>query len=305
LEADHATVFRDNPPPREGYEIGHDHRDMVFMRSIGLGEEPTLQDLFEFNKDVFEWQEPVEVSESEAFGVPAVAARLCDTEGCEYTLMGFVNDEAFYLFTSAETEEELDAFLPTFEQMVASIASEAGAEPTAEATAEPAASVAGDVYELDETYVIPGFGFSMAIPAGWHADTRGEVTLINELESDHATAFREDPPPREGYQISLDHRDAAFMAGIGLGDDATLQDLLDLNKDFFDWQEPLEVSESEAFGVPALAARHFDGEEWGYAVMGFVNEEAFLLGFGAPSEEALDAFLPTWQQMVASIAPEN
>jgi hypothetical protein len=38
--------------------------------------------------------------------------------------MGFVNDEAFYLRSKAKTEEELDAFLPTFEQMVASIAPE-------------------------------------------------------------------------------------------------------------------------------------------------------------------------------------
>jgi hypothetical protein len=91
---------------------------------MGLGEDPTLQDLFELNKRVLGWQEPVEVSETEVFGVPALAARACDTVSCEYALMGFVNDEAFYLRSKAKTEEELDAFLPTFEQMVASIAPE-------------------------------------------------------------------------------------------------------------------------------------------------------------------------------------
>jgi hypothetical protein len=44
-------------------------------------------------------------------------------------------------------------------------AQEAGAEPAVESTS----FVAGDAYELDETYVFPGFGFSMAIPAGWYA----------------------------------------------------------------------------------------------------------------------------------------
>ena len=64
------------------------------------------------------------MSETEVFGVPALAARACGTGSCEYALMGFVNNEAFYLRSMAETEEELDAFLPTFEQMVASIAPE-------------------------------------------------------------------------------------------------------------------------------------------------------------------------------------
>ncbi|UCC51736.1 MAG: hypothetical protein JSV68_21930 [Anaerolineaceae bacterium] len=97
---------------------------MTFMRSMGLVRDPALHDLFELNKNVLEWQEPVEVSETEVFGVQALAARACGSESCEYALMGIVNDEAFYLRSVAETEEELDAFLPTFEQMVASIAPE-------------------------------------------------------------------------------------------------------------------------------------------------------------------------------------
>ena len=183
----------------------------------------------------------------------------------------------------------------------------ASAEPTA-VSDEPAAASdepagAGDEYALGDSYIIDDFGFSIAIPAGWHADTREPITIINELESDHSTAFQGQPPQREGYEISLDHRDASFMAGLGLGEDPSLQDLLELNKGFFNWQEPIEVSETEAFGAPALAVKAFDGEDWGYGLMGFVNDETFLLSLGAPSEEALDAFLPTFEQMVASIAP--
>ena len=184
-------------------------------------------------------------------------------------------------------------------------AQEAGAEPTIEPTAEPTFSVAGDAYELDETYVFPGFGFSMAIPAGWHADAEGPATRINELEADHATAFRDNPPPREGYEILHDHRSMLIMRSMGLGVDPTLQDLFEFNKGILEWQEPVEVSESEVFGVPALAARACDTESCEYALMGFVNDEAFYLRSKAGTEEALDAFLPTFEQMVASIAPEN
>ena len=176
-------------------------------------------------------------------------------------------------------------------------------EAEAEPTIEPTLSVAA--YELDETYIFPDFGFSMAFPAGWHADTRGPVTRINELEADHATAFRDNSPPREGYEIGHDHRDLNFMASIGLDEEPTLQDLFELNKNVFEWQEPIEVSESEVFGVPSLAARSCGTEGCGYTLMGFVNDEAFYLFVGAETEKELDAFLPTFEQMVASIVPEN
>lgn len=52
-----------------------------------------------------------------------------------------------------------------------------------------------------------------------------------------------------------------------------------------------------------LAAKAFDCADWVYALMGIVNEEVFLMTLRARSEEALDAFLPTQDQMVASIAP--
>lgn len=186
-------------------------------------------------------------------------------------------------------------------------AQEAGAEPTIEPTAEPTIepTVSGDAYELDETYVFPGFGFSMAIPAGWHADTQGPATRINEFEADHATAWRDNPPPREGYEILHDHRSMVFMRSIGLGADPSLQDLFEFNKGVLGWQEPVEVSESEVFGVPALAARACNAESCEYALMGFVNDEAFYLRSKAVTEEELDAFLPTFEHMVASIAPEN
>jgi hypothetical protein len=180
-------------------------------------------------------------------------------------------------------------------------AQQAGAEPVV----EPTSSVAGDAYELDETYVFPGFGFSMAIPAGWYAGTDGPATRINELEADHLTAFRDDPPFREGYEILHDHRNMTFMRSMGLGEDPTLQDLFELNKRVLGWQEPVEVSETEVFGVPALAARACDTVSCEYALMGFVNDEAFYLRSKAKTEEELDAFLPTFEQMVASIAPEN
>jgi hypothetical protein len=159
----------------------------------------------------------------------------------------------------------------------------------------------GQALELSERHEIPEFGFSIAYPAGWFAKTLIPVTIINELPADHDTAFDEQQPVAAGYEVTIEHRDMDFMVQLGLVEGATLQELLAFNKNFFPWLEPIEVIESQAFGEPALAVRAADRSAWGYTMMGFVNGQTFLLGFSAPSEESLDAFMPTWQRMVAGI----
>lgn len=157
--------------------------------------------------------------------------------------------------------------------------------------------------ELTETHVFAGFGYSIDYPAGWLAETRGAFTAISELEEDHRRAFIENAPV-EGYQVGLDHQRMTFMRGLGLPNDPSLQDLLALNTEFFELQEPMEVSETVIFGVPALSVKaHSESVGWGFGIMGFVNDEAFLLSLSAPSEEALDEFRPTWNRMLESIEP--
>ena len=126
-------------------------------------------------------------------------------------------------------------------------------------SAEETESLANDEIPLPETYIFPGFGFSINHPAGWSAETRDTFTVITELESDLSTAFQDNGPPAEGAGISLDQRTLAYMRGIGLAEEATLENLFVLNKKFFEWQESIEPEETEAFGAPALAFRTSNG----------------------------------------------
>jgi hypothetical protein len=176
---------------------------------------------------------------------------------------------------------------PTVEQEVASVAD----------------SQSNSGLKLSETYTFPSFGFSIDYPAGWSVETRDTVTIISELESDLQNAFQEDPPPIEGFSLSLDQRSLSFMRGLGLPEEATLEDLLDLNQGFFDWQEPLDIVETEAFGAPALSIMTSDGEVSRNTLMGYAGDRAFLLQFSAPSDQALTDIAPTWNQMLASIQP--
>jgi len=158
-----------------------------------------------------------------------------------------------------------------------------------------------DQFELTETYVVGDFEFSIDYPSGWLADTRAPVTIISELEADHELALQQGEFDLQGYQVSLDHRGMPFMRSIGLPESPTLDDLLGLNRGFFDWQESIEVTELEIFGVPAYSVETSDGSTWGVTLMGIRGDEAFLFGFGAPSEEAREAFMPTWERMLQSI----
>ena len=164
-------------------------------------------------------------------------------------------------------------------------------------------SQSNNTLELSETYTFPGFGFSIDYPAGWSVETQDTFTIISELESDLQNAFQEDPPPIEGFSLSLDQRSLFFMRGLGLPEEATLEDLLDFNQGFFDWQEPLDIVETEAFGVPALSIMTSDGEERSNTLMGYTGDRAFLLQFSTPSDQLLDELTPTWNQMLASIQP--
>lgn len=176
---------------------------------------------------------------------------------------------------------------PTVEQELASVAD----------------SQSNNGLELSETYTFPGFGFTIDYPAGWSVETQGNVTIISELEADLKNAFQEDPPPIEGFNLTLDQRSLSFMRGLGLPEEATLEDLLDLNQGFFDWQEPLDIVETEAFGAPALSIMTSDDEVSHNTLMGYAGDRAFLLQFATPEEKALDSLSPIWSQMMASIRP--
>ena len=90
----------DDPRRDEGYSVSLDHRKVDEMYALGLPEGPTLEDLQELNGRFFGW-EVLETSETTIFGVPALVARVRGREASGISLMGFVNDEAFFLRLNA------------------------------------------------------------------------------------------------------------------------------------------------------------------------------------------------------------
>ena len=147
--------------------------------------------------------------------------------------------------------------------------------------------------ELTETYVFPGFNFSIDHRAGWRTETRGTTTHITELEADQGEG------PVTGYMVHLMHQPAGPMFQ-GVEEAPTLEDLLEANIRFFQWEEPLEALDTEVFGVPALRSTTEEQYGWADIVVGFAGGRAFLLALLAPSSDALSEFLPVWDQMLAS-----
>ena len=161
-------------------------------------------------------------------------------------------------------------------------------------------SSGADEIVLSETYVLPGLGFTIDHPTGWFAETRDTFTVFSEIETDLGDAFRENSSPYEGLVMTMDQRTPDFMLTIGLEEGASLEDLFNLNKGFFEWQEPLEVVEVELFNAPALRVNTSDDEDQIYTFMGFMGDIAFLITLSTPEEQALDTLLPIWSQMLAS-----
>jgi hypothetical protein len=149
--------------------------------------------------------------------------------------------------------------------------------------------------ELSQSAPLSDSGLQIDFPTGWTVRSQGPTTLIEE--HDHAC------DRHDGYCVVSDIRSADFMAAMGLPEDATNQDLLELNRGFFGWEELSEPQEGTVFGVPALGLRYADDGVWGYIWTGLFEGGAFLINVSSASAEALDKILPTFEAMLASVTP--
>lgn len=111
--------------PTEGLAITVDHRTVGFLQSIGLtSDDPTAEDLVEFNTANFNWTDVRDSTEVEVFGSRAIRVRVTLSEGGEliqYQGVRADTGEIFLLGTGAPTSEILDEFLPTWDAIVESI----------------------------------------------------------------------------------------------------------------------------------------------------------------------------------------
>jgi hypothetical protein len=116
-----AEQFCSSDAPPSDLAMGFDHRDLNFMRSIGLPADATLDDLVALNQREFS-QEIVDEIETMLFGVPARRVRVTYDQGAAgIAYAGYLDDEVFLLICDAPTAEALDRHLVTIEAMVASL----------------------------------------------------------------------------------------------------------------------------------------------------------------------------------------
>lgn len=146
---------------------------------------------------------------------------------------------------------------------------------------------------LSQSTPLTNSGFTISYPEGWVVRTNGSTTLIEE----HVNACE----LHDGICVVHDHLSLAMLFEMGLPQQANLQAMLVLNRAYFTWKELAKPEETEVFGVPALGVRYYDDGVYGYILMGYVNNEGFLLNIAAPTEAELDQILPTFTAMRQSI----
>ena len=120
------AAFSDANAAPGAVSVSLDYRTVAFLQDIGLtSDDPTAQDLLEFNTSNFGWTDIRDLGEEEVFGATAAVAGVTHSAGgFSINYQGARPDtgEVFLLGLVAPTEENLAAFLPAWEAMLKSIA---------------------------------------------------------------------------------------------------------------------------------------------------------------------------------------
>ena len=181
-----------------------------------------------------------------------------------------------------------------------------GSKPSPTALPAPTSAVptvsSGSPFQLTETRTFGRFGYSMAYPSGWLIRVSQNTTLMSELGADHDRDWPSccgGPRATKGYQASLTLE--SFPPNVREWTMEGLQNRYGLAHNL---QVAGVPTEAQVFGVPARRVTGTLG--FGRVVnclFGLTEKLGFLLCLEAPSEQALSEFMPTWEQMLASIRP--
>jgi pimeloyl-ACP methyl ester carboxylesterase len=146
----------------------------------------------------------------------------------------------------------------------------------------------------------PDFGFHLPYPSGWETGAAQHVTVVYEQPADREAALA-GTGALEGYSIRFEYFTPREAQELGLPEnDAALEDWLEINRQRRGYREPIDVSEATFLSWPVLRVRSIDRA--GNAidtVQGFIGDLSFVLALSAPTANALDTFLPTWDSILA------
>lgn len=162
---------------------------------------------------------------------------------------------------------------------------------------------------LTQTLELSDLGYAFDFPEGWASV--GDTIAPTE---DAARRYLDSVflSPKETLAIGMDDQPLAFFRDGGLPENATLDDLLTFNLRALGLEQLTPVEEVEVFGVPALSALVTSPRTGmvAVAVQGFIDldsrspsERGFLITVEAPTRAEIDAFLTTWEAMLASQRP--
>jgi len=188
-----------------------------------------------------------------------------------------------------------------------------------------------EALELGQSYKLPDLNYNIDYPAAWFVhesmlgrpgDTQLVIAATEKDALDEPFIYLDPSPfnPLESIRIiflteplslirerpalsSMQERDT-FL------EDPSLEHFFQLGISLLDVKLVGEPEEIEILGVPALRARVSDLEEkiFGIVIQGLIEvpemdepDRAFLLAVEAASLEELEAFMPIWEAMKASL----
>jgi hypothetical protein len=158
-------------------------------------------------------------------------------------------------------------------------------------------------WQLSETLLITGSStqFSIAYPAGWQASVQRGSAIISEEGQDQARASGE-AFAVAGYLIRFERIPVRSLREMGITQESSLTEALDLLAVAEGYTEGGDISETTLLTWPALRLQTTDS--MGNSIITIVAQqglELIRLSLAAPSAEALETFLPTWEAMLVSI----
>lgn len=162
--------------------------------------------------------------------------------------------------------------------------------------------VAADDWALTGTQDISttAFGLNLSYPAGWLTEKQQTITAFNELEADQATVF-DDKFVTQGYSITFEFVSQRALRGLALqptrATPAELFAAIAQREGYATEAEPVEIS---YLGWPAVRAETVDASgNFISTVQGLMGGSGYVLTLFTPSQEKLDAFLSTWDAVLA------
>lgn len=187
-----------------------------------------------------------------------------------------------------------------------------------------------ETLDLSQSHQIPNLEYRIDYPADWvvHefiADEKDYAQLsIAKTDKDALEPLLFDPSPfnpLEHIRVSFSTesllliQERPLLSGLqewrAFLEDSNLENLFRFGISSINVQALNGPEEIQILGVPALKARvsDFEGQVFGIVILGFVDisemdepNRVFLLTVEARSLEELNAFMPTWDAMEASLS---